>query len=164
MDDVQYSRRSPRAILVIINTKGTYIMSQPSTSSYTKQQISVPAYLRVSKVIAYVMYAWVFIGIVLLGLRVFLLAFSANTTTPFVEFVYRTSADYLAPFRGIFPPRPLGDTGYFDVAALFAIVIYLLVAWGFGALIEYIQYKIDKNIAQQKQELAAAAQKPKAKA
>lgn len=119
----------------------------------TQDEISTPTYLQASKIIAYVMYAWVFIGIVLLGLRVFLLAFSANMATPFVDFVYRTSADYLAPFRGIFPPRTIGETGYFDIAALFAIVIYLLIAWGFGALISYIQHKIDEDTTARKEQL-----------
>lgn len=137
-------------------------MSEPTKPVRSYSDVSAPTYLRVSKVIAYVMYAWVFIGIILLGIRIFLLAFSANTATPFVEFVYRTSADYLAPFRGIFPPRSIGETGYFDVAALFAIVIYLLIAWGFGALISYIQYRIDKSVAQQKQEIRDAAVKTKA--
>lgn len=117
------------------------------------RRVSVPAYLRISKVIAWIMYIWVFIGIILLGLRLFLLAFSASTAAPFVQFVYRTSSDYLAPFRGIFPPRQITETGYFDVAALFAIVMYLLVAWGFAALIGYIQYRIDKEAARQREEI-----------
>ncbi len=125
----------------------------------TERTIAVPTYLRISKVIAYIMYGWVFIGITLLGLRVFLLAFSANVATPFVSFVYRTSADYLAPFREIFPPRQIGETGYFDVAALFAIIIYLLLAWGFSALISYIQYRIDRETARQREEIRQAAAK-----
>lgn len=107
------------------------------------KQITVPGYLKISKILAYIMYAWVFFGIITLVLRVFLLAFSANATAPFVEFIYRTSADYLEPFRGIFPPKTIGETGYLDIAALFAIIIYLLVGWGFSALINYIQSKID---------------------
>ena len=126
--------------------------------SVKPEKISAPGYLRVSKIIAYIMYVWVFVGIILLALRIFLLAFSANVTTPFVEFVYRTSADYLAPFRNIFPPRSIGETGYFDVAALFAIIMYLLLAWGFNSLINYIQYKIDKNILEQKKEIQKEAE------
>lgn len=103
----------------------------------------VPTYLSVGKVLTYVMYAWVLVGIITLGLRVFLLAFSANPNTPFVEFIYNTSADFLQPFRGIFPSKPVGATGYLDVAALFAMIIYGLIGWGFSALIHYIQSKID---------------------
>jgi uncharacterized protein YggT (Ycf19 family) len=129
-------------------------MAQATSSS---RNITIPAHLRASKIIAYIMYVWVFIGIVALGLRLFLLAFSASVTAPFVEFVYRTSAQYLEPFRGIFPPRQLGETGYFDVAALFAIIMYLLLAWGFSALITYVQSRIDKEAALQQEELALAA-------
>ncbi|MDQ5972103.1 MAG: hypothetical protein QG553_262 [Patescibacteria group bacterium] len=106
--------------------------------------VPVPTYLTIGKVISYALYAWVIFGIIVLGLRVFLLAFSANSTTPFVEFIYNTSASFLQPFRGIFPPKPIGQTGYLDVAALFAMIIYSLLAWGFSALIEYIKYKINK--------------------
>lgn len=108
-----------------------------------QQQVAVPSYLTVSKFLAWLMYAWAFLGIVLLVLRVFLLAFSANVASPFVEFVYRTSADYLQPFRGIFPSRTVGETGYLDIAAIFAIIMYLLVAWAFSALVNYLQGKID---------------------
>ena len=121
-----------------------------------QQKIKIPAYLRISKVIAWIMYVWVFIGIVLLGLRLFLLAFSASTAAPFVDFVYRTSAEYLQPFRGIFPPRQIGETGYFDVAALFAIIMYLLLAWAFSALVNYIQYRIDREETRQKDEIKLA--------
>lgn len=106
-------------------------------------KVKIPSYLTVGKVITYAMYAWVMFGIIMLGIRVFLLAFSANPTTPFVEFVYNTSASFLQPFRGIFPPKPLSETGYLDVAALFAMIIYGLIGWGFTALINYIQTKIN---------------------
>lgn len=125
-----------------------------------KQEVKIPGYLKVSKVIAYVLYFWVAIGVTVLVLRVFLLAFSANSTTPFVDFIYRTSADYLSPFRGIFPSKPFGQTGYFDVAAMFAIIVYLFVMWGFSALISYLQYKIDFSRSQQERQILLAKTKP----
>lgn len=114
-------------------------------------KIEIPAYLKISKIIVYFMYAWVMIGIFVMTLRVFLLAFSANLSAPFANFIYNTSNDYLQPFRGIFPPKPIGDTGYLDVAALFAIIVYLFVAWLFSALISYIQSKVDNTVEEQKQ-------------
>ena len=130
----------------------------------------IPAYLIVGKVITYAMYIWVIFGIIILGIRVFLLAFSANPGTPFVNFVYNTSATFLQPFRGIFPPKSVGTTGYLDVAALFAMIIYGLIGWGFAALIHYIQAKIDayseaaKERAERRRETerarALAAQRP----
>lgn len=113
------------------------------------KKVEVPAYLQASKILVYAMYVWVMIGVISLGLRVFLLLFSANASTPFVNFIYRLSSDYLQPFRGIFPTKPVGEMGYLDVAALFAIIIYLLVAWGFSALIRYIQTRINKAKAEQ---------------
>lgn len=108
-------------------------------------EIVIPGYLRVSKIITWLMYFWVIFGIFTLILRVFLLAFSANMTAGFARFIMETSTDYMEPFRGLFIGRNIGDTGYLDVSALFAIIIYLFLAWSFHALINYVQYKIDLN-------------------
>lgn len=112
--------------------------------------IEIPTYLSVGKVLTYAMYALVVFAEIVIGFRVFLLAFSANADTPFVKFIYETSADFLEPFRGIFPPRGVGETGYLDVAALFAMIVYGLVAWGFSALIGYINSKIAQYVAEHK--------------
>lgn len=116
-------------------------------------QVQVPGYLRLSKVIAYILYVWVIIGVVSLTLRVLLLLLSANTSAGFVDFVYRVSSDYLEPFRGIFPSKTVGESGYLDVAAIFAIVVYLFVLWGFSSLVHYVQYKIDKSRHEQEKEI-----------
>lgn len=132
-------------------------MDQTSISKLS-QPIEVPSYLKISKVIVYFVYAWVIFGVIVLGLRIFLLATSANPTSGFVEFIYNTSYDYLAPFRGIFPPKSVGQTGYLDVAAIFAMIMYLLFGWGVSALIEYIQSKID-NIKFSERERQAKLQR-----
>lgn len=119
----------------------------------TDNKVEVPGYLKVSKVISWLFYFWVVIGIVFLTMRVFLLATSANMSAGFSNFVYNVSQDYMQPFRGIFPSKSLGETGYLDVSAIFAIIVYLFLAWGFKALIDYLQAKIDTTKAQQ---LAAA--------
>lgn len=118
------------------------------------EEVKVPPFLRLSKIVVWFMYFWVMIGIVSLTLRVFLLAFSANMSAGFSRFVSEVSADYLAPFRGIFQSRQLGDTGYLDVSAMFAIVVYLFIAWGVGALIAYVQAKIDLTTKEQQQQIA----------
>lgn len=125
--------------------------SPPADESDPYLNVKAPVYLRTSKIVAYALNAWVTIGVIVLILRVFLLAFSANQSTPFVGFIYRTSGDYLAPFRGIFPPKSLGESGYLDVAALFAIVVYLILAWAIGALVACVQSKIDTNTYEQRQ-------------
>ncbi len=118
-------------------------------STLTKP-ITVPSYLKLSKLIVYLVYIWTIFGIIVLGIGVFLLAFSANADAGFVQFIYNTASDYLQPFRNIFPPKPVGETGYLSVAALFAMIMYLLLAWGVSALISYIQSKIDNINASEK--------------
>ena len=115
--------------------------------------IKPPVQLRLGKAASYLLYLWVIIGVVSLGLRIFLLLFSANLATPFVNFVIRLSDDYLAPFRGIFPPHQVGENGYFDVAALFAIFVYLVLMWLASALIEFVQAKIDTSEHLQRRQL-----------
>lgn len=106
------------------------------------KRIEVPGYLRFGKIITWLVYAWIIFGVSMLAVRVFLLLASANVTG-FVEFVYRTSADFLQPFSGIFPAREVGETGFLDVSAVFAILVYLIIAWLVSAGIKYIQSKID---------------------
>jgi uncharacterized protein YggT (Ycf19 family) len=108
-----------------------------------EDEVVIPSKLKFSKIIVWVMYAWVLIGVVALSIRVFLLAFSANTSAGFTNFILNLSNDYLQPFRGIFPSKSVGETGYLDVSAIFAIIIYLFILWGFRSLIDYVQNKID---------------------
>lgn len=116
----------------------------------------LPRRLTIGKLVARFFYAWVIFGLIVLSLRVFLLAFSASTAAPFVTFIYQTSASYLEPFRGIFPGRELGETGYFDISAIFAIIIYLFIAWGVVSLITYINLKIDTLHDEQRRQARSA--------
>lgn len=64
---------------------------------------------------------------ILLGLRFILKLFAANPNNEFVEWVYATSGEILAPFRGIFPSANIeGFT--IDFTALFGMLIYGLLA------------------------------------
>lgn len=146
-------------------------MARPKRPDLPEDELYVPGYLRFSKVIVWLMYIWVMIGVVSLGLRVFLLAFSANTAAGFANFIMRVSGDYLQPFRGIFQLREINETGYLDVSAIFAIVVYLFIAWGFKSLIDFVQDKIDDMKQQQRDaklradwEAALKAEKERAKA
>ncbi len=126
-------------------------------SSSSIEVEGIPKRLTIGKVVVRFFYAWVVFGLIVLSLRVFLLAFSASTAAPFVTFIYQTSASYLEPFRGIFPGRELGETGYFDISAIFAIIIYLFVAWGVMSLITYINLKIDQLHDEQRRQFRTAA-------
>ena len=121
------------------------------TKDIVKTEPEIPTYLKFSKILVWLMYFWVMIGVASLAMRVFLLAFSANMSAGFANFVLTISNDYMQPFRGIFSGRNVGETGYLDVSALFAIIVYLFIAWGFKVLIEYIEQKISENKEAQEQ-------------
>lgn len=120
--------------------------------------IEVPGYLRISKIVVWFLYFYILLGIVSLVFRVFLLLFSADRSAGFFKLVANVSSDYLQPFRGIFPPKSVGQTGYLDVSSLFAILVYLFILWGVHSLITYIQNKIDINLASQEKELTRLKQ------
>ncbi len=81
---------------------------------------------------------WFVVGLinVILILRIMFLLFNAQTSG-FTGFLYNVTAPFVMPFTGIFPAPGQGNT-YFDTAALVAIVIYSLVAWGAVTLIRII--------------------------
>ena len=98
------------------------------------------AALSISKVVVYIMYVVVAFAEIVLLFRVFFLLFSANAGTPFVNFVYETSGQFLAPFRGIFPPHAAELTGgYLDVSALFAAIVYLIILVLVQNLMAYLE-------------------------
>jgi uncharacterized protein YggT (Ycf19 family) len=118
-------------------------MAKRSLDVDASDDFRVPTHLTASNIVVRLVRLWVLFGVIVLGLRVFLLAFSANQSTPFVTFVYETSSRYLEPFRGIFPAREVGESGYFDVSAVFAIIIYLLIAWAVAALVSHVELKME---------------------
>ena len=69
----------------------------------------------------------------LIGLRFVFLLIGANTTSPFVSWIYSWSAPFVAPFAGIFGQHiTIAGPGVvapsiFDWTALIALVIYAIV-------------------------------------
>lgn len=63
-----------------------------------------------------------------LGLRVLLRFFAANPDNGFVQWVYNSSDVLLQPFRGIFPTEVIGKNHVVDFSALFAMMVYGIVA------------------------------------
>lgn len=107
----------------------------------TKPTDGTLSFIKVARALTYLVYAFTLIAIVFLTLGFFLLLFGANTDTPFVRFVYHVAANFLQPFRGIFPTRQISDTSYFSSAGLFAIIMYSFIAAALHALINYITLK-----------------------
>ncbi|MFO0862227.1 MAG: YggT family protein [Candidatus Saccharibacteria bacterium] len=99
-------------------------------------------FLKTARVLTYIVYAFMLVAVIFLSIGFFLLLFGANPNVGFTQFVYKVAAEFLQPFRGIFPAHQVGETGYFSTSALFAIIIYILLALGINSLITYITAKM----------------------
>lgn len=106
-----------------------------------KPSDSTLIFIKVARGLTYLVYAYVVIAVVTLIFGFTLLLLGANPTTPFVEFVYNLSAQFLQPFRGMFPPKQITDTSYFSAAGLFAIIFYGIFATAVHSFIDWITYK-----------------------
>ena len=75
---------------------------------------------------------WLIFGVIiaLIGIRLVFLALGANEGNGIVDAIYAITEPFVAPFRGIFSIDQLRPTGQsvFDVAAVIAIIGWLLVA------------------------------------
>ena len=81
-----------------------------------------------------------FLGLaeIFLGLRIFFRLLAANPNVSFVQWIYTSSNVLLQPFRGIFPTAVIARNRIVDFSAIFAMIVYGLVALLFVALIGYI--------------------------
>ena len=100
-----------------------------------------PAY-RISRALTLFVYGFAIACIVILAIAFFLQLFNANTTAPFVDWVYRAAKRIMEPFRGIFPSVEGEQGSVFDASMLFAMFMYGLLALGAQALIAWIDRKI----------------------
>jgi uncharacterized protein YggT (Ycf19 family) len=100
-----------------------------------------PAY-RISRALILFVYGFAIACIVILAMAFFLQLFNANTTAPFVDWVYRAARRIMQPFRGIFPSVEGEQGSVFDVSMLFAMFMYGLLAFGAHGLIAWIDRKI----------------------
>lgn len=99
-------------------------------------------FLKTARVLTYIVYAFMLVAVIFLSIGFVLLLFGANPNVGFTQFVYKVAAEFLQPFRGIFPAHQVGETGYFSTSALFAIIIYILLALGINSLITYVTAKM----------------------
>ena len=96
----------------------------------------------ISRAVIVFVYGFAIACIVLLAMAFFLQLFNANTTAPFVDWVYRAAKRIMQPFRGIFPSVEGEQGSVFDVSMLFAMFMYGLLALGAHGLIDWIDRKI----------------------
>lgn len=74
---------------------------------------------------------------VLLLIRFFLRLFGANPDNQFAQVIYDFSAPFVAPFSTLFISPTFG-TSVFDVNLLVAMIVYALLGWLVGRLIQLI--------------------------
>ena len=82
---------------------------------------------------------------VLLVLRFIFMILGANAGSGFTVFLYAVSGILVAPFSNIFNPLTasgLVSRSVFDPAAIVAMIIYALAAWG---LVKLLWVKVSKN-------------------
>lgn len=115
-------------------------MDKPSDGKLT--------FLKISRILVYLVYAYALIATIFLVLGFFLLLLGASTNSSFVQFVYRIGAHFLEPFRGIFPTHQLSDSSYFSSAGLFAIIMYGIAAMAVHAFINYLTMKMTLHAAE----------------
>ena len=113
-----------------------------------KTSDSKSTYIKIARVLMYLVYTYAIIATVFLVLGFVLLLFGANSASGFVNFVYGIAIQFLKPFREIFPTQPIGNKGYFSASGLFAIVIYGIAAMALHSLITYITVKQSKHQAE----------------
>src|SRR3954468_18532287 len=94
--------------------------------------------VRVARILTYLVYAFTIVALIILMLGFFLLLFGANPDVPFAEWVYRSLARVMAPFRGLFEPVPLNGDSVLDPSIIFAMIVYGIVALALQALIDWL--------------------------
>lgn len=114
-------------------------------ANQTKPSDTKLLFIKTARVLTYIVYAYALTAVAFLSVGFILLLFGANQDVGFTQFVYKVAAEFLQPFRGIFPAHSVSETGYFSTSALFAIIIYMLIALGIHALIAYITAKMLKH-------------------
>jgi uncharacterized protein YggT (Ycf19 family) len=99
--------------------------------------------LVVGRAISFVVYAFVLLVEVILGLGFLMLLLGANPNSSFVEWVYRSLDRTMRPFRGIFEPVEIGLTAndvpsVFETSVLFAMIVYAIVALAIHAVLSWL--------------------------
>lgn len=90
------------------------------------------------------------LGIVetILAMRVILKLLGANPGSSFVVFIYNLSHPFIAPFTGIFSrvvTRGIETQAVLEPAALIAMLVYALLAWGIIRLVYTLSHSLHRS-------------------
>jgi hypothetical protein len=81
----------------------------------------------VTRLVLGLMNLFLLVGEAFLALRVVLRLFAADPTQSFVHWVYASSSVMMEPFRNVFSPGMMEKKHVVDFAAMFAMMVYVLV-------------------------------------
>lgn len=84
---------------------------------------------------------WLIFGVMttVISFRLLLELLAANPNSGFVEFIYNLTDPMVSPFNGIMSNPQLTDSGSFlDMAAIFALIVYPIVAYIIVALFRIV--------------------------
>lgn len=97
----------------------------------TARYETLPPWYRTERIIYFIL------GIVetFLVIRLILKLLAANPDAGFSRLIYGVTNPLVGPFQGVFPDAS-ARSGTLDLAALLAIVVYALLAWGIVKLVE----------------------------
>jgi uncharacterized protein YggT (Ycf19 family) len=119
--------------------KEEVVIQDPATGSsqvsQTTQQVASDAEMKAARADKKNQIVWYVLGLIniLLLLRIVFLLLGAKDVG-FASLLYVITEPFVSLFKGIFP-APTAGGAYFDTAAILAIVVLSLLAWGISALI-----------------------------
>lgn len=82
---------------------------------------------------------------ILLAMRFLFMLLGANPRSGFTAFLYSITGIFISPFSGIFNPvtaSGLVSSSVFDPAAIIAMAVYALIAWG---IVRLLLIKVSKE-------------------
>ena len=129
-------------------------MSMPSTDAMARaseeraeqaEQSPLPVFLRIARVLVWILWALVLVTAVLLVLAFLLRLGGANPDAGFVQWVERSTERAMAPFRGIFPTHQLTGDSVLDMSLLFAALVYFIVALLIDGLLRWITQRLRRQ-------------------
>jgi uncharacterized protein YggT (Ycf19 family) len=136
-------------------------MSDPLVMQYEQQAEAaeaspMPTFLKIGRVIVWIVYAIALLTALLLTLDFLLRLLGANSDNAFVQWVYRSTDSAMQPFRGIFPTKQLGNSASaLDFSVLFAAIVYFVIA----ILVDVALRWITGRLHRQERETAALRQR-----
>jgi uncharacterized protein YggT (Ycf19 family) len=98
-----------------------------------------------ARVLLWFVYAWLIVNLVLLLLAFTLRLLGANPSASFTDWVYRSVARTMAPFRGMFEPLAVNDRSVLDTSLLFAMIIYSLAALFLRSAIDWVTKRVTSH-------------------